>query len=256
VVAEQRGRHFDPDLLDAFVAARHELAAIRTAFPDVDEQERIRILVVDDHDVFVQSLVRLLGSYSDLRIVGVAATVAAATEVAAGYKPDVVLMDFELPDGDGPAATRAVKALLPGVQVVMLTGRTDRHSFIRAISAGCAGFVAKTEGVERLVAAVRSAYAGEDLAPLAELSELLASLPATSRGMGRDLSARELEVLSLMAAGLPNRRVAERLHVSLNTVRNHVQSILYKLDAHSRLEAVAVGVREGLIARPTSDIDR
>lgn len=249
IMTELRGRQFEPRLLDAFVGSIDETQAIRAAYPDREDGARIRVLVVDDHEVFVQSLVRLLGSEPNIRVVGSAATAAEAVKAAAAYEPDVVLMDFELPDGDGARATEAIKTLMPEVHVVMLTGRTDQQVLMRAIGASCVGFVAKTDGVDKVIDAIQSAHSGEEPARIAELPRLLTQLRPTSRGLGSDLTPRELEVLRLMAAGQTNKVLAEQLHLSVNTIRNHVQEVLYKLGAHSKLEAVATAVREGIIER-------
>lgn len=165
-------------------------------------------------------------------------------------------MDFELPDGDGPEATRQIKALMPSVKVVMLTARTDEASLVAAIAAGCAGFVSKTETVEILLDAVMAADQGETIGPPAQLSHLLRQLRPTNRGLGADLTPREVEVLRLMGEGLVNKEVAQRLGLRLNTVRNHVQNVLMKLGCHSKLEAVATAVREGVIAYPRDAVGR
>jgi response regulator RpfG family c-di-GMP phosphodiesterase/DNA-binding CsgD family transcriptional regulator len=249
VMTELRGQQFEPRALDAFLDSLGEFAAIRAEHPEQEDVGRIRILIVDDHEIFVQSLVRVLGGQPDMRVVGTAGTVAEAIRAAAAYEPDVVLMDFELPDGDGAHATRMIHTLLPAVQVVLLTGRADRDAAVRAIAAGCAGFVNKTESIDMLAAAIRDAAEGEAPMSIADLPRLLTQLRPTKRGIGDDLGDRQLEVLRLMAAGLPNKLIAARLHISINTVRNHVQNILGKLDAHSKLEAVATAVREGILER-------
>jgi len=247
-MTELRGRQFEPRLLDRFFGLLDEVANIRQSYPDLDGDEpRIRVLVVDDHEMFLESLVRLLGVRPDIRIVGTAGTVRQAVRSAAAYEPDVILMDFELPDGDGVVATERIKTRVPEAKVVMLTGRTDHQAFVRAIAAGCAGFVRKTDGIDSLVTAIHAAQEGDSLTPVTNLPRLLRGLTATNRGLGSDLGTREMEILQLVAGGLPNREIAQRLYISLNTVRNHVQSILHKLDAHSRLEAVATAAREGLI---------
>lgn len=244
-----RGRQFEPRLFDAFIGALDQTAAIRQTYPDGDEQFRIRVLVVDDHEIFVQSLVRLLGAQPSIKVIGAARTVAEAQKAAIAYGPDVILMDFELPDGDGVTATERIRILVPTAKVVMLTGRADHDAFARAIAAGCAGLVTKTEPPETLVDAIQAAHEGDSLTGITELPQLLGRLTPTRRWLGPDLGPRELDVLRLVAAGLPNKAIAQRLHISLNTVRNHVQSVLYKLGAHSRLEAVAIAVREGVIER-------
>jgi putative two-component system response regulator len=255
-MTDLRGRQFEPRLLDAFVASLDQIEEIRVHYPDRDDEPPIRVLVVDDHQIFVQSLVRLLDAQASIAVVGTAATAGQGEKAVVACEPDVVLMDFDLPDRDGANATEAVKALRPEVKVVMLTGRTDQRALIQAIGAGCAGFVAKTEPIEKLIDAIHSVHHGETPSQYFTLPSLLAGLRPTSRGLGSDLGPRELEVLRLMAAGLPNKALAERLYLSLNTVRNHVQHILYKLGVHSKLEAVATAVREGLIERDNLTGDR
>jgi putative two-component system response regulator len=248
IMVDQRGLQFEPRLLDAFFDSLDEIASIREAYPDEeDATDRIRILVVDDHQIFTHSLVRLLGSRPELKVVGTAGSVSDAVAAALAYEPDVILMDFELPDGDGTEATERIKALTPSVKVVMLTARTDDQSLVRAIAAGCSGFVKKEDAVESLLEAILAANDGETITPPTELVPLLRQLRPTQRGLGADLTPRELEILRLFAAGQVNKQVAQGLGLRLNTVRNHAQSILYKLQAHSKLEAVATAVREGII---------
>ncbi|MDQ1461994.1 MAG: cyclic di-GMP phosphodiesterase [Actinomycetota bacterium] len=247
-MTENRGRQFEPRLLDAFLSALDELTTIRSAYPDRDEP-RIRVLVVDGDEVSSQRIMRLLAVQPTITVVAGAATVREAEKAAVAYDPDVVLIDFDLPDGDGATATQAIRALIPKAKVVMLTDGTRQGALVRAIEAGCAGFVAKVDSPHKLVGVIRSAHEEEAPAVIKDLPRLLAQLRPTSRGLGWDLGPRELEVLRLVAGGLPNRALAEHLHLSLNTVRNHVQNILYKLGAHSKLEAVATAVREGVIER-------
>jgi putative two-component system response regulator len=256
IMGDLRGRQFEPRLLDAFFASMDEISTIREAYPDSeDAQDRIRILVVDDHVIFAHSLVRLLGSWPSLKVVGTAGSVADAVAAAVTYEPDVILMDFELPDGDGTEATEQIKVLTPAVKVLMLTARTDDESLIRAIAAGCSGFVRKVDAVDSLLEAIVAAHGGETVRPASDLGGLLRQLRPTHRGLGEDLTPRELEVLRLIAAGLANKQLAQRLGVRLNTVRNHVQNILYKLQAHSKLEAVATAVREGIIGYPSEAVN-
>jgi DNA-binding NarL/FixJ family response regulator len=251
VMRTLRGRQFEPRVLDAFFESMDQIAAIRAAYPDLDDdQQRIRILVVDDHQIFAHSLVRLLETRPELKVVGTAGTVAQAIAAATAYAPDVILMDFELPDGDGPQATEQIKALTPAVKVIMLTAHTDEQSFVQAIAAGCAGFVMKEDAVDVLFDAIVAAHDGEAIIPPTDLTPLFRQLRPTHRGLGTDLTPRELEILGLIGSGMSNKQIAQQLGLRLNTVRNHAQNILYKLQAHSKLEAVATAVREGVISYP------
>src|SRR5207245_1790878 len=138
----------------------------------------------------------------------------------------------------------------PGTKIGIITAEEEEARVLRAIDAGCSGFVNKSQNVNTLVAVLRAAEAGEALIPPAMLRRLLPRLSPTQRGVGHDLTPREHEVLALVAEGLPNREVAIRLGIELTTARNHVQNLLNKLGAHSKLEAVAIAYREGVIGRP------
>jgi putative two-component system response regulator len=247
MMSEQRGRHFDPNALDAFMTSRKSIMAVREEYPDSVPEPRIRVLTVDDHDMFVESLGRLLASQPEVHLVGSAGSVAAAIEATSAYLPDVVLMDYELPDGDGAKAIRAIKALDPRVKVVMLTCRSDQNALTRAVEAGASGFVNKTESVKDLIRAIVAAYQGEIPEQFAELREVFGKMSRTERGIGLDLRPREHEVLQLMALGLSNLQIAEKLYISPNTVSNHTHNIFEKLDVHSKLEAVATAMREGIL---------
>lgn len=253
MMTEGRGRQFEPRIFDTFVGLIDVFATIAAEYPDrTSEDRRVRVLVVDDHEIFVDSLVRRLMLDNDLSVVGAAGSVEAARHAAARYEPDVVLMDFELPDGDGAEATEHIKRFQPATKVVMLTARSDQAALVRALAAGCSGFVTKGDSPDRLIAAIHQAHAGEAVTSPSELAPLLAELRATQRGLGATLTTREIEVLELVAAGLPNKAIGERLYLSVHTIRNHVQRILEKLQVHSKLEAVAVGVREGVVVLPRS----
>lgn len=209
----------------------------------------IRVLVCDDHEIVAEGLASLLSAQPGIEVVGVAGSVAAVVDATRRGSPDVVLMDFGLPDGDGAQATVAVKEVRPEAKVVMLTSFTDEATLVAAIEAGCSGFITKHKASSELTAAIRLAADGEAVISPDMLVLLLPRLARTSRGVGSDLTARELEVLQLLGDGASKDDIADRLFVSPNTVRNHIQSVLSKLGAHSRLEAVAVASREGLIRR-------
>lgn len=210
---------------------------------------RIRVIICDDHQVVAQGLAMILRAEPDMEVVGVAGTVAEVRAMAVASRPDVVLMDYALPDGDGVSATAAIRASQPDVKVVMLTSFVDEEVLVRAIEAGCSGYVTKHKGAEELTTAVRLAADGEALVSPDMLARLLPRLRRSHHGLGWDLTAREREVLDLLAVGESKEDIARRLFLSTNTVRNHIQNILTKLGAHSRLEAVATAAREGLLHR-------
>ncbi len=209
----------------------------------------IKVLIVDDHAMVVELLERVVAGEPDMEVVAIARTAEEARR-AMSMEPDVVVMDYQLPDTDGATTTKALREVRPETKVVMLTGLSDDHVLVESIEAGCSGYVTKTNAVEELVHAVRAAHAGEAVISPAMLARLLPKLRPQPARTGTDLTKREREVLSLLAEGLSNAAIAERLYVSLNTVRNHVQNILTKLQVHSKLEAVSTAVRRGLISYP------
>ncbi len=210
----------------------------------------IRTIICDDHRVFAEGLAALLNAEPDIEVVGTAAGVNELLDLVRTHRPQCVLLDYRLPDGDGVAATVALKEFDPEVAVLMLTSFTDDQVMIAAMQAGCSGYVTKHETADVIANGVRAAVAGEAVISAALLSRLLSQVGANDPAPVTNLSPRELEILGLLVEGVSNQEVAERLFVSLNTVRNHVQHILQKLGAHSRLEATAIAVREGIVKRP------
>jgi DNA-binding NarL/FixJ family response regulator len=182
-----------------------------------------------------------------MTVVGHAATAADGVALLEGTAPDVALVDLHLPDGRGTDLARTIRSRWPDVRVLMLTGSGENDALVEAIDAGCVGFVTKDRAVVELTAAIRAAAVGEAYVAAAVLTGLLDHIQRRSRGVGHDLTGREREVLQLLARGLPTTEIASQLYVSLHTVRNHVQNILNKLSAHSKLEAVAIATREGLL---------
>lgn len=212
-----------------------------------DARRPVRVLIVDDHEVLGTSLAAVLEQEPDIVPVGLAGSIRAATEMLASSAPDVVLLDNRLPDGEGVSAIGLLHEQRPGVQVVMLTASTSDHVLAAAMEAGAAGFVAKTRSLDEVVTAVRAAANGDAVITPELLSRLLPRLRRQHEGVGHDLTAREREVLGLLADGMTNAAIAEKLFVSVHTVRNHIANLSTKLGAHSKLEALAVAVREGLL---------
>ncbi len=210
----------------------------------------VRLLIVDDHDMFADSLRLALSTEDDLTVVGTAPTLAAARAMIVADAPDVVLLDHRLPDGLGVDSIVELKALRPSAKIVVLTAAAEDAMLVTATEAGCAGFILKTSALDELVAAVRTAAAGEIMVSSDLLARLLNRLHHRHEQPAHDLTTREREILGLIAEGLTNGAIAKRLFISVNTVRNHVQNILAKLDAHSKLEALSIAIRDGLIDPP------
>ncbi|QIG44068.1 response regulator transcription factor [Nocardioides anomalus] len=207
----------------------------------------IRVLVVDDHEILAASLAQVLGAEDDLRAVGTATSVAEARTLITQTLPDVVLLDHRLPDGDGIAAIPELQALHPRAAFVVLTASTADHVLVAAIEAGATGFLSKTRSLDEVRSAVRAAHGGEAVISPELLARLLPRLNRRRDPSRAELTERELEVLALLAEGLTNSEIASRLVVSVHTVRNHVANLSAKLGAHSKLEALSIAIRQGLL---------
>jgi DNA-binding NarL/FixJ family response regulator len=218
--------------------------AIDGATPDAGS---IRVLIAEDQAMFAEGLSRIIAAEPDLLAVDSVGSAAEAVRAARASDPHVVLMDYRLRDGDGVTATRQIKNERPEIQVVMLTGFADPSVLIAAMDAGCSGFLTKDQALHEVVSTVRRAHAGELVADPFVLASLLPRVKRTSGGPDTSLTAREREILMLTAQGRTSQDVAEAMSLSVHTVRNHLQAVMRKLDAHSRLEAVAKAVRRGLI---------
>jgi DNA-binding NarL/FixJ family response regulator len=216
--------------------------------PDTDTAPRpIRVLIVDDHEVLASSLAMVLDAEEDITAVGVATTLEQAQGLMTTVQPDVLLLDHRMPDGDGVAAIPKLLSERSSVGVVVLTASSADHVLLAAIEAGASGFLSKTRSLDEVTAAVRAAAAGESVISPELLARLL---PRFGRGGPHavdELTEREREVLGLVAEGLSNAAIAERLVVSVHTVRNHIASLSGKLGAHSKLEALSIAVRRGLL---------
>jgi DNA-binding NarL/FixJ family response regulator len=211
------------------------------------------VLIVEDHQVLAEGLELALERHVDLEVVGWAATVAQAVELARDRRPQVVLMDFHLPDGTGAEAAGKLRKELGNVAIVFLSADSSEDALIAAIESGANGYLVKSGAAAQVADAVRRAAEGEMLIPAATLAGLLARQrqrqreEAAIQRVAGQLTKREREILRLMAQGLDNRAIADKLFISFTTVRGHVQNILEKLDAHSKLEAVARANQHGLI---------
>lgn len=206
----------------------------------------IKVLLVEDHEMVGESFRRVLEREPDLEVLAVVATLDEMRRLLSDQAPDVVLMDHDLPDGNGIDGARTVLASHPEAKVLILTGSTRGITLLpRALDAGCCGYVTKDRGLDDLVGAVRSAHGGDMVVPHDLMAKIIAA--QRSQGRGADLTDREMEVLRLMATGRTSGEIAADLFLSTNTVRHHVQAVLQKLQAHSKLEAVAIALRTEII---------
>lgn len=203
----------------------------------------IRLMLIDDHEMVVQSFRLALELHDDIDVIATANTVAEGVATATTELPDVILMDYDLPDGDGISAAARIRQADPNINIVLLTGSDDPIALQRAVDAGCLGYLDKTGPLEDLVAAVRIAATGHIVISADALTKIVTN---TGRHVA-SLTRREREILHLIADGLTNRAIAERLVLSVHTVRTHVQTILAKLGAHSKLEAAAIATRRRLL---------
>ncbi len=206
----------------------------------------ITVLIVDHHLMVAESFRRVLTAEGDIDVVAVAGNATEALEATAAHRPDVVVMDYELPDANGAVASTQIRAAFPDTNVVMLTGSDEASILQAALEAGCVGYIEKSSGLHNLAPTVRSAASGESVVSSANLGRLLGGR-SSPRGSATALTRRELELLQLAAEGHSNQAIAERLRLSVNTVRTHLQRTLNKLGAHSKLEAVAVARKRGLL---------
>jgi len=214
---------------------------------------RINVLLVEDHRLMFEGLSSLLAEYPDINVLGVATTVADAVAKATLLKPDLVLMDFRLPDGDGAQAGERIRAKLPDTAILFLSADPSESAMMRAVEAGASGYVSKAASAEELVGSIRKAAEGEFLLEAATMARLLEQRRQSQQKAGEQqrlsgvLTQRERDVLRLMALGLDNHEIADELGIGYGTVRGHVRGVLEKLAAHTRLQAVAEARKAGLV---------
>jgi len=222
----------------------------------------LRVLIVDDHAVVRKGLQSVLAEEEGLEVVGEASNADESVDKARALRPDVVLMDIRMGEGDdasGIDACRRIRSELAETQVVMFTSYGERESVLSSIVAGATGFLTKNVSHTRLVEAIRAAGRGESLLDPSVTRDVITSLAELSRAPAKgddDLSEREKEVLLLIAQGCTNKEIAARLVVSPFTARNHVIRILDKLGLSRRSEAAAQAVRLGMLDEGREDRPR
>jgi DNA-binding NarL/FixJ family response regulator len=217
-------------------------------------EERIRLLIADDHELFRRGLRMVLEDEDDIEIVDEAGDGEVAVELARDHAPDVVVMDVRMPGLSGIQAARRIKEEEPGTKILVLTISDEEDDLYDAIKAGANGYLLKEISIDEIANAVRSVHSGQSLISPSMASKLLDEFAAMIKKEEQKeevpaprLTPREMEVLEHVAQGMNNREIAKALFISENTVKNHVRNILEKLHLHSRMEAVVYAVREKLL---------
>jgi DNA-binding NarL/FixJ family response regulator len=219
----------------------------------------IRVMVVDDHELFRQGVSSILSRIDDVEVVAEAENGRVAVQKAKEYRPDVVLMDINMPVCDGLRATRQIKAGHPDIRILILTVTDTEEMLFEAIKSGASGYVLKNATPALLIDSVKRVSAGEPVIPGNLAMRIITEFSRPAEGKGTpvvdQLTEREVEVLRHLSTGASNREIAKALFISENTVRNHVRSILEKLHLANRVQAAAYAVREGFVMDRTKDKD-
>jgi len=219
------------------------------------DQEPIRVLVVDDQELFRRGLTMLLAAEPGVEVVGEAGDGLEGTSLAATAAPDVVLLDIRMPKRSGIEACLAIKEAVPSAKIIILTVSDEEADLYEAVKSGASGYLLKDSSIEEVAQAIRVVADGQSLISPSMAIKLLDEFKQMARTDRQAvptprLTERELEVLRLVAQGLNNREIAKQLFISENTVKNHVRNLLEKLQLHSRMEAVMYAVREKLLDLP------
>lgn len=215
---------------------------------EMSESPPIRVIVVDDHPVVRGGLTYSLLAFDDIEVVGEAGSGEEALDLCSRAQPDVALIDLLMPGMDGVTTTRTIKEQYPHIQMIALTSFRHQDMLRKVMRAGAIGFLLKNLSIDDLAKAIRAAHAGQfTLAP--EAAQMLLEPANQTSSLGEDLTERQLEVLALVVEGLSNVQIAERLIISLSTVRHHVSEILTKLRAANRAEAAALAMQYNLVKK-------
>ena len=208
-----------------------------------------RVLIVDDQTLFRSGLAHLLGADERIAVVGQAVDGIEAVQLAKTLKPDVVLMDIKMPNLDGIEATRRIVAENPKTKVLMLSTFDSDNNVIQALKAGASGYVLKDAQASSIISSLLAVVAGERVMASTVANRVLEMLTGvtTPKEFYDGLTAREVEILKMLATGMANKQIAFKLKISEKTVRNHVSNMYEKLDIYDRAQAVLYAVRKGLV---------
>lgn len=211
--------------------------------------EKIRVLLVDDHELFRQGVSAILSSAPQIEVVGQAENGKIAVELCGSRHPDVVLMDINMPVCGGLEATRMIKERYPNVRILILTVSSAEESLFDAVKSGASGYVLKNANPTTVIDSIQRVHAGEPVIPsdlaMHIITEFSTPKEPHAKPMVDALTDRELEVLRKLSTGATNKEIASVLYISENTVRNHVRNILEKLHLNNRVQAAAYALREG-----------
>lgn len=202
-----------------------------------------RVQIVDDHFLFAEALGSVIRDLPEYDLVGIAVTGAQAVSMSQDKQPEVILLDYHLPGYSAEQLIPRLRNASPRSRVIILTSDTSQASLIKGIQAGVSGFLTKDRALDDVVQALRAVAGGESILT----DEQLSSVPQADTS-GEQLTQREVEILRLLARGQDTQAIADGLTISGNTVRTHLQNIFLKLGAHSKLEAVSIANRRGLLA--------
>ena len=212
-----------------------------------------RIVLVEDHASFRQTLAILFDREPEFEVVGQAGSLAEARRVLVGTEADMAVMDLSLPDGESIELIEELGESAPNFSALVLTASVDRADHARAVEAGAAGVLHKSADVDEIIDALRRLAAGETLLTHGEITDMLRiavrhrEQELKVRSAAERLTPREMEVLTALSEGLSNKEIASRLHISVETERSHMMNILNKLGARSRLQALVIAARYGIV---------
>ncbi len=212
-----------------------------------EDGEMIKLVIVDDHRVVRSGVKALIDTEPHMEVIGEASDGREAVTKVKSQEPDVVLMDLVMPEMDGVEATSKIAKISSAPEILILTSFSEEERIIQAIKAGATGYLIKDASPDELVQGIKDVYHGESTLDPKVAGTVLRSVQNEPQDSSEDLTDREVEVLELLAEGLPNEDIAEKLYISERTVRSHVSNILAKLDLTNRTQAALYAVREGIV---------